>query len=386
MRTDPDLYLDHAATSFPKAPGVLEAVAEWYRDFGVSASRGDGSAVDTVAERVTATRKSVARLCGTRADRTLFTSGATESLNIAIRSCLPTNRLRVLTTDTEHNAVARTLHAVDARIDRIPAVDGRLDIEAGITRLREAAARGDGYDLFVFSHGSNVSGHVIDAAAWTEAARALEVPTIVDASQTAGTVDISSIEADFVAFSGHKGLLAPPGIGILGVRQGISLSAQRFGGTGGGGDEFHLDRQPSDWPGGFEPGTPNTPAILGLGAALSWRSRTVGPTPATKFVHSFRELLANAGYTVYGQQNSDDSRLPILAASPPAGIEVAEVGMQLAEQNIHVRTGMCCAPWIHRQLGPDPAKSGVLRLSAGPFVNLEAAARAVSSALLRSPG
>jgi cysteine desulfurase/selenocysteine lyase len=367
------LYLDHAATSFPKAPGVVAAVTAWYERSGVSPGRGDSLEGLAIADRVAACRAALARRLGLPAARVLFTSGGTESINLALHALLPRPGLRVLTTDLEHNAIARTLRALGAQIERVPcSASGHLDHDRALALLGEATRTGRPFAAFAFTHASNVTGAVVDARALCAAARTAGVPTLLDACQTAGARDLAALDADFVAFSAHKSLLGPPGLGVLGVAARAELPLLRFGGTG---SSTKLDEQPDDWPTGREPGTPNTPAILGLAAALAWLDGAeAAPAYARQLATAtaLRDVLERAGLQVVDPGAHDDAEpLPVLAAlvAPDDPRDPAELGMLLAEAGITVRTGFCCAPWIHDRLGGPAAESGVLRVSPGPFVD-----------------
>jgi cysteine desulfurase/selenocysteine lyase len=397
-------YLDHAATSWPKPPAVVRAVTDWFERLGVSPGRGNSLAGDEVADRVASCRSRLGRLVDRRAEHVLFTSGATESLNLALAAVLgpalrENRRPRVLTTDLEHNAIARPLtakQAWNAEIVRIPC-DGRglVDDDAAARELERA----DRFDAFAFTTASNVTGAVFQqASAWCERAREAGVPTVVDACQTIGAlphVDAPqhsskagarpiSIDADLIAASGHKSLLGPPGVGFLAVADRFAdrMPLQRFGGTG---SSTALDVQPDDWPSGREPGTPNAPGILGLEAALRATDATdarafESHTRALRVVDRLQEVVRRAGFEPIAPATADDRRLPILAAIPRrSDADPSETGLLLAEHGITVRTGHCCAPWIHDRIGS--RARGVLRVSAGPYVDPARAEELLAAAL-----
>src|SRR5262245_33615811 len=258
------LYLDHAATSWPKPPEVLAPMAHWYAELGVSSGRGSGRRCTEVAAIVQRARAGVGRLTGVPADRVAFTSGATESINLFLRALLRPGDA-VLTTAFEHSSVVRPLRALQRlhglRIEVLPP-DADLGLDAAAVRSALAALRPR---LFVFTHASNVTGALFDAAAFCALARATGTATLLDVSQTAGHVPID-VGADAVAGSAHKALQGPPGLGFLCVRKDLELPPQKQGGTG---SSRALDEHPTRWPEAFEAGTPNTPAIVGLDAALT---------------------------------------------------------------------------------------------------------------------
>ncbi len=353
------IYLDHAATSFPKPPQVLAGVQRWFNDIGVSADRGDGPRCQDARAEVAAARSLVATLTGTKSDLVAFHSGATESLNLLLRALLRAGD-GVVATAFEHSSVARPLVTLqrerNLRLHVIaPDADGALSVDSVAAAL--AAHRPN---VFVFPHASNVTGACFDAAAFCDVARRAGVVTVLDACQTAGLFDLR-VGADFVVASGHKALLGPPGIGFLASRD-RELAPQKQGGTG---SSAALAEHPTRWPAAFEAGTPNTPAIFGLAAALRHRddavrsaalaasvANTVALAEALTRLSGVR-LVAPTGY----------ARAPVLSFVH-ADLDPAEIGAMLASADIHVRTGFHCAPWLHRHLGTDLA--GTVRVSPGP--------------------
>ncbi len=259
------IHLDHAATSFPKPTPVLAAMQHWYASVGVSPDRGDGDNCGVARRAVDATRAQLGAVCGVPAARIAFVSGATEGLNLTLRALLRHGDV-VLTTAFEHSSVVRPLTALaQERALRLvvlpPAADGGLPVADFAAALAAERPR-----LCVFTHASNVTGVALDAAAISDLARAVGCTTLLDASQTAGLLDLR-VGADVVVASAHKALHGPPGIGFVAARDGLELLPQKQGGTG---SSRALDQHPTEWPQAFEAGTPNTPAIFGLGAALTW--------------------------------------------------------------------------------------------------------------------
>lgn len=356
------LYLDHAATSFPKPAAVTAAVLRWYRDLGVAPGRGDSHRTGEVTRLVDQTRAALGRLLGMPPARVAFTSGATEGLNLFLRGFLRRGD-RVLTTAFEHSSVVRPLGTLQRERDltlRVlpPDRDGGLAPATVDAALTTFAPR-----LFVFTHASNVTGVVFDAAAFCQAARAAGSATLLDVSQTAGWFDLR-VGADAIAGSAHKALLGPPGLGFLAVRDGLPVVGQKQGGTG---SSRALAEHPADWPTAFEAGTPNTPAILGLLAALEELDAAAMPA---------RRAAALAAVDALAAALSADPRVRLLP--PPTGprtpvlsfvrqdLDPAEIGAILDQADIHVRTGHHCAPWLHEHLGTDA--SGTVRVSPGADV------------------
>ena len=354
------LYLDHAATSWPKAPGVPEAVEKWYRELGVSAERGDGSRCALVAAEVTALRSALGALCGVPAERVAFTSGATEALNLVLRAVLRPGD-RVLTTAFEHSSVVRPLRTLERErgieIQVLPPDGtGALDTDAAVEALAAHPTR-----LFVFTHASNVTGAVLDATTLCTAARAADAITLLDASQSAGHLPLE-VGADVVVASAHKGMLGPPGVGFVAATPNLELTPQKQGGTG---SSRALEEHPVRWPTAFEAGTPNTPALLGWRRALTWLGEQ---DPAENLLAVLcwldelaEELATWPGLRLHGP-DPGVQRLPILSFVA-AGWDPAEIGALLDGAGIHVRTGFHCAPWIHRHLAT--ADAGTVRISPG---------------------
>ncbi len=358
------IYLDHAATSFPKPPTVLAAVEHWFRDIGVSPSRGDGTRCRAAGTLTESVRVALAKLCGVRRERVAFTSGATESANLLLRGLLREGD-RVVTTAAEHSAVARPLRALEReralQLEIVP-VDRHGEVDPAAV---ERALRAQRTRLLVLNHGSNVTGVVQDAATLCALARAQGCLSAVDASQTAGVLPLSTMRADAYFASAHKSLLAPPGLGFLAAGDGLQLTPGKQGGTG---SSVALDTQPGTWPEGFEPGTPNGPAIAGLGAALTFieaRGAHALLRDELAVVDALRSALVDRlGDRVRLIGRADGARVAILSFTLQ-DLDPAEAGLVLDAADIHVRTGFHCAPWIHKDIGT--TQGGCIRVSPGPF-------------------
>jgi selenocysteine lyase/cysteine desulfurase len=353
------IYLDHAATSHPKPPAVLAAIRRWYEDLGVSAERGDGRRCREVRAGVDATRRRLGELAGVPPTRIAFTSGATEALNLALRALLRHGDT-VLTTAFEHSSVVRPLRSLQRerslRLEVLPVTPtGGLSVDAAAAALAGCRPR-----VFVFTHASNVTGALFDAAALCELARRQGCTTLLDASQTAGLFDVA-VGADLVAASAHKGLHGPPGLGFLAVRDGLELPGQKQGGTG---SSHALDEHPTTWPHAFEAGTPNTPAILGLQAALHWLDTQGVATLREAALARTAELAAQLACKPQVRLlQPPGERTPVLSFVHTQ-FDPAELGALLDAAGVHVRTGFHCAPWVHGALGT--TAGGTVRMSPGP--------------------
>jgi selenocysteine lyase/cysteine desulfurase len=357
-RALPSLYLDHASTSFPKSHAVVAAVRRWFEELGVSADRGTSAAHDIVRAEVDDTRRRLAALAGLQPERCAFTSGATESLHLLFLALLRPKD-RVVTTAIEHAAVARPLLLLrDAlRLDlEVVECDakGRVEPAAVVAALQRGATR-----LCVLNHASNVTGAVLDVDACLVAARALGTLSVVDVSQTVGLLELP-LRADYLAGSAHKALFGPPGLGFVLARSDTAILPPKPGGSGATAD---LARHPAEWPTVLEAGTPNTPAIVGLRAALIEREAAPRPPFEASLLaldHLAERLANDLGARCHSPRATP--RLPILSFEL-ASFDPQEVAILAASHGITLRSGFHCAPWIHARLGTETR--GTIRVSPG---------------------
>lgn len=365
MSEEPELiYMDNAATTWPKPPGVREAVAEALDGAGNPGRSGHALAL-RAARWVLAAREGAARLVGA-ADpaRIAFTRNATEAVNLALGGLLRPGD-RVVTTATEHNAVMRPLRHLErtgVELCVVPsAADGTLDLAA----LQSALA--PGARLLVAAHASNVLGTIQPLDVLGRAAHAAGALFLVDGAQTAGAVplDLSALPVDLLAFTGHKGLLGPQGTGGLYVRPGLEIAPMVRGGTGSASES---EEQPEFAPDRYESGTPNVPGLAGLAAAAAWLAdRSVAAVRAHE-LDLTRRLLDGAtaipGVQVYGP--ADPARRTGLVSLNLAGVSPAALGQALEEgYGILTRIGLHCAPAAHRTAGTYP--DGSVRFSFSPL-------------------
>lgn len=352
------IYLDHAATSLPKPAAVPAAMQRWFDEVGVSAERGDGPRSKSCRDEVARVRRRLADHTGVDGDHIAFCSGATEGLNLALRALLQP-RQRVVTTTLEHASVARPLAALrdPLQLDLDVVACASPDADS-IAALRQAVDRAEPGSLLVATHASNVTGEVLALAELLAHARQRGVHSLVDACQTAGYLPLD-LGADVLVASGHKAMHGPPGIGFIAARADLTLLPQKQGGTG---SSRALDQHPTEWPQAFEAGTPNTPAIYGLGAALDWLDE-----------HAEGELLARANQRL----DAIDAALRALSevrvfrATGPVRTPVLsfvhqhydplELGSLFAAAGVHLRSGFHCAPWLHAELATEA--SGTVRVS-----------------------
>jgi cysteine desulfurase/selenocysteine lyase len=372
------IYLNNAASSWPKAPGVTEAVCRVLEEppvhSGRAALRHDPTADCRAALAELLSGCEPARGAGPAnapgsgtvpRDRIVLTVNATQALNLAILGLDLAPGASVVTTVTEHNSVLRPLnHLAERRRLRLQIVGldaaGRIDARAWAAALASRPA------LAVLNHASNVTGRIADAARLLGPAREAGAVTLLDASQTLGLMPVhaASLQADLVAFTGHKGLHGPPGTGGLYVAPHLDLAQWFVGGTGVRSD---LALHPTDMPMRLEAGTPNVPALAGLATALAWLAADGAAHLGRSRQLAYRlraGLRSTPGVRVLGDGPEDESTGVVSFAIEGWGIE--EAGYVLGESfGIVCRTGLHCAPLIHAPLGCAPA--GTIRFSVSGF-------------------
>ena len=362
------IYLDNAATTRPKPPGVAEAVTAAMLSYGNS-GRGTHSDALEAARTVFTVRQQLADLLGCkRPDHVCFTPNSTLALNIAISGLLGSGD-HVISTDLEHNSVLRPLYRLRQQgtaVDFVPADgNGRLDYGA-FERLLRPNTR-----AVVCTHASNLTGDLVDISRVGEFCRAHGLLFILDASQTAGVfpIDMEKQHIDVVCFTGHKSLLGPQGTGGLCVREGVEIRPFTVGGTG---VQSFSETQPAEYPTRLEAGTLNSHGLAGLDAALDFLERTGLDTIrahetalARRFYKAVRVL---PGVRIYGDWTAAE-HAPIVALNI-ADLDSSAVSDELAERfGIATRPGAHCAPRLHRALGTED--QGAVRFSWSYF-NTEA--------------
>ena len=376
------IYLDNAATTRPKPPGVAEAVTAAMMSWG-NCGRGAHEEALASARAVFSVREKVAKLLGCkRADHVAFTPNSTQALNIAISGLLgPEDHF--LSTDLEHNSVLRPryrLRQQGAEVDFVHAdPNGRLDYDAFEKLLRPNTK------AVVCTHASNLTGDMIDIGWVGEFCHQHGLLFILDASQTAGVfpIDMEQQHIDVVCFTGHKSLLGPQGTGGLCVREGLDIRPFAVGGTG---VQSYLETQPTEYPTRLEAGTLNSHGLAGLNASLEFLMETGIDTIrahemalARRFYEAVREV---PGVRVYGDFHKPE-RAPVVALNI-GDYESGEVADELAERfGIATRPGAHCAPRMHRALGT--TEQGAVRFSWSYFNTKEetdAAAEAVRTLAL----
>ena len=359
------IYLDNGSTSFPKAPGVGKAMANFIENVGVNIGRGGYEEAYSAAEVVLDTREKLCRLFHfDQPENVVFTSGITASMNILLKGLLQPGD-RVLTTSMEHNAVMRPLRQLEQKGVEVVLVpcrsDGTLDLEA----FYDLATPGT--RALVMTHASNMCGTVMPVKDVAEYCQTLGIWTMVDCAQTAGIlpIDMEDWGVDAIAFAGHKGLLGPQGIGGFLITDELAAEIDPLL-SGGTGSISHLETVPDFMPDRFEPGTQNLPGIFGLHAALSYLEE-VGieniyqheMTLAARLLEGFSKL---EGIRVAGRTQLT-GRTAVVSVDF-LQMDNADAAYLLEDKyGIMTRCGLHCAPQAHKTVGTYP--QGTVRFAPG---------------------
>ena len=358
------VYFDHAATSWPKAPGVAEQMQRALLELGGNPGRGAyRMAVDT-ARAIHAVRRDAAEFLGAPDSKDLlFQPGCTQGLNLALFGLLAPGD-RIVACPSEHNAVARPLNVLAQRGVEVVFAEtdeaGYVDPDAVLALVSEAPTR-----AVVCQHAGNVTGAIQPVADLADIAHEHGALMIVDGAQAGGhlPVDLGTLSADVWACSGHKGLLGPQGVGLLYLAPECEPTELVFGGTGQG--ESELPVGPTHRPDRYEAGTANVPGIVGLGAAIRWLAEN-GEAQRASEAALMRRLLEGigniGGYRVLGPAPGEP-RVPVVSVVHERA-QADQLAFALDKRyGVAVRSGLHCAPWAHRSLGT--LESGALRLSVG---------------------
>lgn len=369
------IYLDNASTTFPKPQAVADAVYQYITHAGTNISRG--TCATNTEDLVFATREQLCRFFGGEDSKNVvFTKNITESLNIIIKGLLHSGD-HVLVSAMEHNAVMRPLQQIgtELTLDNAPAdaitfsripcnEEGALCLDTLPQLVRPNTK------AIIMTHASNVCGTVQPLAQLGSFCHEHGLQFIVDSAQTAGVLPINmqTLHIDALAFTGHKGLLAPQGIGGFVLRENIidAIAPLIVGGTG---SLSHTEHTPRFMPDKFEAGTLNLPGIAGLHASLTWllqqgidKIRTHELTLTQQFLDGLQQLEAQNLLRIVGKMDCSD-RVGVVSISTDI-MDIAELAFILADKYaIATRVGLHCAPNAHKTLGTYP--TGTLRFSFG---------------------
>lgn len=355
------IYLDNAATTWPKPETVIEAMAACMRNAGANPGRG-GHQMSLAAGRIILeARELVAELINVENPvRVVFTGNATEALNLALKGVLRPGD-HVITSSMEHNSVARPLQALSAAGVETTAVACGPEGELDPSDIRAAIKKNT--RMLALIHASNVTGAVMPVEEVGLLAREHGLVYLVDAAQTVGylDIDVQRMNIDLLAFPGHKCLYGPQGTGGLYIREGLNLSPLKEGGTGSGSE---LLTQPEVMPDRYESGTLNTVGLAGLGAGVKYvneqgleKIRNHGQGLLTRLIDGLQQI---SGIILYGPRRSN-RQVPVVSFNL-SRLGSSEVAFALDRvYGIASRSGLHCAPAAHRTIGT--LESGAVRLS-----------------------
>lgn len=361
------IYMDNAATTFPKPQEVYDFMHEFYQKHGVNPGRSGYDMTLETEEVVHGTRKMLTEFFnGTDPNRLTFSYNASDSLNMIIQGMAEKGD-HIITSNVEHNSVLRPLyhleHAGVIEVTYIP-----FDEKGYIHPDDVKKAMKKNTKMVIINHGSNVIGTVQPIKEIGRICKEAGVYFAVDASQTAGAihVDVKEMNIDLLAFTGHKCLMGPTGIGGSYISDDVPVRGTRYGGTGvRSAYRFHLE----EFPYRMECGTLNIVGVAGLHAGQKWIEKQGIENIHSKEMQLWEKLkkgLENIDRVKTYCADSTENHNAVLSFNIE-GWEAGDVGTMLdVDYNIACRTGLQCAPLVHVQLGTDKIH-GTVRLSLGPF-------------------
>lgn len=371
MRAPDILYMDNAATSFPKPPSVVQAISDFTRRCGANPGRSAHRLSIEAARIVFDVRERLTRLFDApSSDAVILTKNCTEATNLVLRGLLKPGD-RVVVSDMEHNAIMRPLTWLRERsavgIETFATYDDPRETCRSLEKTLEGGAK-----LVAFLHGSNVTGAVLPIRELVRIAHERGANVLIDCAQTAGCKQISfrEIDADYVAFSGHKGLMGPQGTGALLLKpeKAEELEPLILGGTGSRSESL---AQPDFLPDRFESGTLNTHGLAGLAAALRFVEETSVATIEDKLSSATRRLVE--GLTSVDGIHIHHGQTPSTCAVVSVVFEKCDPAVASLlldrEYGVLTRPGLHCAPAAHRKIGTFPY--GTVRFAPGFFTARE---------------
>lgn len=377
------IYLDNAATSWPKPPDVAEAMTRFLTDIGASPGRSGHRRAVEAGRIVYDTREALAEFFHAPDPlRVIFTLNVTESLNLALCGLLRPGQ-HVITGSMEHNSMMRPLRDLEERgveISVIPcSPEGLLDVKDVRAAIRPNTV------MIALNHASNVIGTIQPIREIGAIARERNLLFLLDAAQSAGVlpIDMLSDQIDLLAFTGHKALLGPTGTGGLIIGERVRLSEFAPLKRGGTGSASELEIQPGFLPDRFESGTMNAVGIAGLSAALRWikergleQIRADDIALTRQLVDGLRDI---SGVTVYG--TGDAARQTATVSFNIEQIEPSSAAFWLDEEfGICCRVGLHCSPAAHKTIGTFPR--GTVRFGLGAFNTPDEINRAIAAVRL----
>ena len=363
------IYLDNAATTFPKPECVYKRMDYVNRNLAVNAGRGSYELAREATEIIDCTRDKLCKLVnGRRREDVILTPSVTVALNQILGGIVWEEHSYVYVSPFEHNAVVRTLYNMadqyNLNIVEMPVIIGENDLKIDLDRLEYMFSKCNPFCVCM-THVSNVTGNILPILSLCRMAKKYNAITILDAAQSLGLIpiDLRKVELDYLAFAGHKTLYGPFGVGGFVINNVLALKSYIAGGTGS--DSLNVN-MPNYNPVKYEPASQNIVAIAGLEAALAWISKQEDllKREKEKTDYLYKQLSKINDIIVYS--NGSDEHIGIISFNV-CGYTADEVGDILDhEYNIAVRTGYHCAPLIHRHLKEDGFK-GTVRIGIGCF-------------------
>jgi cysteine desulfurase family protein len=357
------IYLDNAATSFPKPIESIQYLNNFIQGIGGNPGRsGHKLSVDAARIIFDAREKLTSFINGKNSERLIFTQNGTESLNLAILGLLK-EKNHIITTSLEHNSVMRPLtflqkekHIDISIIQCSP--DGKINIQKIKNSIRHNTK------AVIINHGSNVIG-IVQPIKEIKGIIG-DIPIIVDACQTIGSapIDIQRDNIDILCFSCHKSLYSIQGLGAIYLRNGIELTPLKFGGTGSKSESLE---HPEFMPDKYECGTPNTPAIASLLGGLTFIQNTGYDSILKKkmsLIKIFLNRISEIDDIIFYGNFKNENNIPVMSINIKNKLP-SEVGYELNKKEIYVRIGLHCSPVAHQTIGTFP--EGTVRIAPGYF-------------------
>lgn len=359
------IYLDNAATTYPKPQKVYDSMMDCMKNYCANPGRSGHKLAMKSAREIYDTRENIAKLFNIENPMNIiFTSNATDSLNIAIKGVVNEGD-HIITTSMEHNSVIRPIKSLEKYGIENTIVDCDKEGFLNIENIKNAIKPNT--KLIVTTHASNVCGTLIDIKSVGEIAKENNILYLVDASQTAGVyeIDVKSINVDMIAAPGHKCLFGPQGTGILYIREGLNINISKEGGTGSKSEDLF---QPDILPDKYESGTHNTPGIVGLNEGVKFILET-GIENIREYEEQLCEYMLNKlkevpNIIIYGP--SDSTQRAAVISINIDKMDSGELTFLLdSEYDIATRSGIHCSPLAHKTLGT--LEQGAVRFSLSYF-------------------
>jgi cysteine desulfurase family protein len=364
------IYLDNAATSFPKPESVYQAIDLFNRQVGANPGRSGYASAREASRIVSEARQLLAQLFHVDdPNQIVFTANATEALNLGLKGLLRHGD-HVITTVTDHNSLLRPLRSLEEKLG-IEVTRLTCDKTGHVDPAGIGTAIRSNTKLVCLTHASNVTGTIHNVKDIGALVHRNSTLMMVDAAQTAGCVpiDVRELQIDLLAFTGHKGLLGPQGTGGLYIRPGLDIKPLFEGGTG---SESYSDHQPDRMPDRFESGTLNAPGIAGLGAGVRFVLDTgveqIQDHEQGLAQRLIEQLSTIQGITIHGDIGNAH-RVAVVSFTAQGWPSLNLAHLLASGFDIATRSGLHCAPLIHDHLGT--ADTGTLRVSIGYFNTVE---------------